>query len=123
MQPYNFYVLYLSIAAVVVCLILLLIKVLALFKALKPLSETANSISEKAVKVQIRTSVIQETMNSVQKTLKPLTILLPLMLAIQKEYRNDDALQGIKGYQDAADHVFTKKAKKGQLNAILQSLK
>ncbi len=123
LYPYNTYILYIACIALVVMIIYLLLKVKNFVSSISTITPSIHSVQNKSQQIQTDITAIKNRTNQIAKIVKPLTVAIPLLLAIKKEYDSKDELEGIKGYEKAADTVMTNRAKKRQFQDILQTLK
>ncbi len=100
--PYNYWVLYAAIAAVVVSLLILAKKALAIPKAIKEFDPYTSRMQRNLQVMQIKTTAMNEKKQEDAKKNKLLKMALPVLLAIYEIYKKDDSMKGVKGFKDAA---------------------
>lgn len=104
--PINFYILYAAIAILVIALLITLIKVMKMGKSLKAMNLETTAIKDNLANMQFKTKIINETREEKKKKTAWLKTALPIALAIQAIYRNNDDMVGVKGYTSAAKVYF-----------------
>ena len=102
LAPYNYWVLYAAIAAVVVSLIILAKKAMEIPKAVKEFDPYTTKMKRNIQLLQIKTGAMQEKKQEDEKKNKALKIALPILLSIYEIYKKDDSMKGISGFKDAA---------------------
>jgi len=100
--PYNYWVLYAAIAAVVVSLLILVKKALEIPKAIKAFDPYTTRMQRNLQLMQIKTDAMNEKKQEDAKKNKLLKLALPILLAIYEIYKKDDSMKGVKGFKDAA---------------------
>ena len=121
LYPYNYWILYLSIALVILCLILLLVHALRLLKTLGTLQTAAQSL-------QTRMNSINDDMAVLQKKREPLPVdpkkvlaAWLLFRAIRKEYKNTPE-RGIKGISKSTVKVLEKRNRSDSIQKEIRKI-
>ena len=109
LHPYDFYILYASIALVFIMLIVLLGKLLKAAKTAQEMQPVLEDLDLQLKLMDIKSEVINETSEVTKKNMQPLLTILPILLAIHLIYKNDDELKGIKGYEKATRRYLDRK--------------
>jgi membrane protein insertase Oxa1/YidC/SpoIIIJ len=102
LYPYNYWILYASIALLVIFIIMLLMKLAELPKAIKTYDPTFKSIERNLKLMQIKTEAMEEKRKEDEKKNKIFKLLLPILTAIYTIYRTHDDYNGVKGFGEAA---------------------
>ena len=109
--PYNMYFLYAACAFLICYLVIFLLKTMNFLKTMKTTNVSIQIIKDKVDHLQYVSNAIKEQ-NQAQKTIqnKLIKILLPIAVSIILTYRQNDGLEGFKGYAAAGKREFTKRA-------------
>ena len=109
--PYNMYFLYAACAFLISYLIIFLLKTMNFLKTTKTTNVSIQVIKDKVDHLQYVSNAIKEQ-NQAKKTIqsKLIKILLPIAVSIILTYRQNDDLEGFKGYAAASKREFTKRA-------------
>ncbi|MCR5794726.1 MAG: hypothetical protein K6G61_05205 [Solobacterium sp.] len=124
LSPYNYYILYASIALLVLFLILTAVKALKAVKEIKAATDPyTTSLNRNLKLMNIKTEVMAEKRAEDAKKNKYIKLAIPILLAIQKVYQNNDAMVGPKGYVQAAQKYFKdQKSEKDMIAKIKKAL-
>lgn len=106
LYPYNLYILYAAIVLLLLFLCFTIIKALSSLKEIKTLTNNTASMQVKLNQTKEKTETIQRRANELLKKTKWIFTALPILLAMQAIYKNNDDLEGIKGYSSAAKIYF-----------------
>ena len=98
--PYNMYFLYAACAFLICYLIVFLLKMMNFQKSMK-----TTNVSIQAIKAKV--DHLQYVSNAMQKQL--FKLLLPIAVSIILTYRQDDDLEGFKGYLTAGKREFARR--------------
>ena len=109
--PYNMYFLYAACAFLICYLVIFLLKTMNFLKTMKTTNVSIQVIKDKVDHLQYVSNAIKEQ-NQAKKTIqsKLIKILLPIAISIILTYRQNDDLEGFKGYAAAGKREFTKRA-------------
>ena len=109
--PYNMYFLYAACAFLICYLVIFLLKTMNFLKTMKTTNVSIQIIKDKVDHLQYVSNAIKEQ-NQAKKTIqsKLIKILLPIAISIILTYRQNDDLEGFKGYAAAGKREFTKRA-------------
>ncbi len=109
--PYNMYFLYAACAFLICYLVIFLLKTMNFLKTMKTTNVSIQIIKDKVDHLQYVSNAIKEQ-NQAKKTIqsKLIKILLPIAVSIILTYRQNDDLEGFKGYAAAGKREFTKRA-------------
>ncbi len=108
LYPYNYWILYLSIAMVVVFLILLLTHALKLLKTLGSLQIAAQSLQTRMDHINADMKILQKKRDPLPVDPKKVLAAWLLFRAIRKEYKNTPE-RGIKGISKSTVKVLEKR--------------
>ena len=108
--PYNMYFLYAACAFLICYLIIFLLKTMNFLKTTKTTNVSIQVIKDKVDHLQYVSNAIKEQ-NQAKKTIqnKLIKILLPIVVSIILTYRQDEDLQGLKGYLTAGKREFVRR--------------
>ena len=109
--PYNMHFLYVACAFLICYLVIFLLKTMNFLKTMKTTNVSIQVIKDKVDHLQYVSNAIKEQ-NQAKKTIqnKLIKILLPIAVSIILTYRQNDDLEGFKGYAAASKREFTKRA-------------
>ena len=109
--PYNMYFLYAACAFLICYFVIFLLKTMNFLKTMKTTNVSIQVIKDKVDHFQYVSNAIKEQ-NQAKKTIqnKLIKILLPIAVSIILTYRQNDDLEGFKGYVAAGKREFTKRA-------------
>lgn len=122
LHPFNMWILWASVALLVIVLIITGIKAVHLMKNLKPVMEKTDYAKNGVQAAQIKVDAVKEKGKSAKKKYGPLIKLLPLVIAIIKNYNNDDEKHGREGWKAAAEETASEKIKKKDLREFFKGL-
>ena len=124
LKPYNYYILYASIALLGLFLILTALKALKALKEIKAATDPYTASLNKNLKLMsIKTEAMAEKKAEDAKKNKYIKIAIPILLAIQKVYQSNDSMVGPKGYVEAAQKYFKdQKSEKDLIAKIRKAL-
>lgn len=122
LEPYNYYILYIAIILLIICLVITCMKALSLIKEINTKKPAFENINHDVQLAKIKTEAMKEKKEESHKNDKYLKVLLPILLAIYTTYRDDDELHGIKGYRKAAGNVMEKKMRKQYIQDFIKSI-
>lgn len=122
LHPFNMWILWASVALLVIVLIITGIKAVHLMKNLKPVMEKTDYAKNGVQAAQIKVDAVKEKGESAKKKYGPLIRLLPLVIAIIKNYNNDDEKHGREGWKAAAEETASEKIKKKDLREFFKGL-
>lgn len=109
--PYNMYFLYAACAFLICYLTIFLLKMMNFQKTIKTTNVSVQIIKAKVDHLQYVSNAINEQKKVKKKIQNQLIkILLPIAVSIILTYRQDDDLEGFKGYAAAGKREFTKRA-------------
>lgn len=121
LTPYNYYILYASIGILVLSLILTALKALSSLKAMKAATDPyVKSMNTKIKLMNIKTEVLAEKKAENDKKNKYIKLAIPILLAIQKVYKNNDDMEGPKGYMQAAQKYMKDRQAENDLIAKIK---
>ena len=105
--PYNMYFLYAACAFLICYLIVFLLKMMNFQKSIKTTNVSIQAIKAKVDHLQYVSNKIQEQKKAKKTMQKQLfKLLLPIAVSIILTYRQDDGLEGFKGYLTAGKLEF-----------------
>ena len=109
--PYNMYFLYAACAFLICYLIIFLLKMMNFQKLIKTTNVSIQVIKAKVDHLQYVSNAINEQKKVKKKIQNQLIkILLPIVVSIILTYRQNDDLEGFKGYAAAGKREFAKRA-------------
>jgi biopolymer transport protein ExbB/TolQ len=100
-EPYNYYILLGAFILSLLFWIILAIHLLKLSHTMQKNSEKIKQISDKAKLVQIKAEVLQENNEAKKAQSKKYAWLLPIVLALLSNYREDKTSHGFKRVKNA----------------------
>ena len=108
--PYNMYFLYAACAFLICYLIIFLLKTMNFLKTMKTTNVSIQVIKDKVDHLQYVSNAIDEQKKA-KKTIQNqlIKILLPIVVSIILTYRQNDELEGFKGYVAASKREFAKR--------------
>ena len=108
--PYNMYFLYAACAFLICYLIIFLLKTMNFLKTMKTTNVSIQVIKDKVDHLQYVSNAIDEQKKA-KKTIQNqlIKILLPIVVSIILTYRQNDELEGFKGYVAASKREFVKR--------------
>ncbi len=108
--PYNMYFLYAACAFLICYLIIFSLKTLNFLKTMKTTNVSIQVIKDKVDHLQYVSNAINEQKKA-KKTIQNqlIKILLPIAVSIILTYRQNDDLEGFKGYVTAGKREFLKR--------------
>lgn len=120
LYPFNYYILYIAIALVIVMLILTLLKVFPLLNALEKMSHGIEEITKKS-EILAKEAEVLASKPQVKSPIDAKTALSALLLlkAILKNYKNSPE-NGVKQFTRSTSQEFTKRSVQ---QALGQSIK
>ena len=121
LYPYNYWILYLSIALVVVFLIILLMHALKLLKTLGTLQTAADSLQTRMNHINADLEVLQKKRDPLPVDPKKVIAAWLLFRAIRKEYKNTPE-RGIKGISKSAVKVIEKRNRSESLQKEIKKI-
>ena len=108
--PYNMYFLYAACAFLICYLIVFMLKMMNFQKSIKTTNVSIQAIKAKVDHLQYVSNAIQEQKKAKKTMQKQLfKLLLPIAVSIILTYRQDDDLEGFKGYLTAGKREFTRR--------------
>ena len=114
--PYNYWILYAAIAALIITLIVSLVQIAKMAKNMIAfIQPKAEVLKKKAKLMQIKTEVINEKRAADAKKNKYIMLALPVLLAVYQAYRDDDEAVGAKGVVKAARTVMNNRSEEAKL--------
>ena len=124
LYPYNYWILYASIALLVIVLIKSLLDIAKAAKeaaaAVKPLTDDLN---RNAALMKIKTDAINEKKQENAKKNKYLKLALPIVLGVYRQYRKDETATGPKGVVKSAQIYYANdKAQKELIKKVKEAL-
>lgn len=123
LTPYSHWILWAGIALLIVFLIVTGIKCVPLIKAIgKMKKESIEPIQRNVTMTKIKTDTLKEVHEERKKKVQPLLASIPLLIAMVKNYKDDDEKKGAKGMRKAADEVLLNKANKEKIREYLRNL-
>ena len=109
--PYNMYFLYAACAFLICYLTIFVLKMMKFQKSIKTTNVSVQVIKAKVDHLQYVSNAINEQKKAKKKIQnKLIKILLPIAVSIILTYRQNDDLEGVKGYAAAGKREFTKRA-------------
>ncbi len=121
LYPYNYWILYLSIALVVVFLIILLMHALKLLKTLGTLQTAADSLQTRMNHINADLEILQKKRDPLPVDPKKVLAAWLLFRAIRKEYKNTPE-RGIKGISKSAVKVIEKRNRSESLQKEIKKI-
>lgn len=108
--PYNMYFLYAACAFLICYLIIFFLKAMNFLKTMKTTNVSIQVIKDKVDHLQYVSNAINEQKKA-KKTIQNqlIKILLPIVVSIILTYRQNDELEGFKGYVAASKREFAKR--------------
>lgn len=122
LNPYNYYILYLAILLLVICICITCMKAFSLLKEVKKKKTDFDTIQNHVQLAKIKVEAMQEKKAETHKNDKYLKVLLPILLAVYTTYKNDEELEGMKGYRKAAGRVMDKKMRKQYMQDFIKTI-
>ena len=108
--PYNMYFLYAACAFLICYLIVFLLKMMNFQKSMKTTNVSIQAIKAKVDHLQYVSNAIQEQKKAKKTMQKQLfKLLLTIAVSIILTYRQDDDLEGFKGYLTAGKREFARR--------------
>ena len=105
--PYNYWILYAAITALVITIIVSLVKIAGMAKEMMAfLKPKVDKLQREATLAQIKMNAMAEKKAEDEKKNKYLKLALPILLAIYSIYRKDETASGPQGYIKAAKTYF-----------------
>jgi hypothetical protein len=105
--PYNYWILYAAIAALIITLIVSLVQIAKMAKSMIAfIQPKADVLQKKAKLMQIKTEAMAEKKAEDAKKNKWIKLAMPILLAIYSTYRKDEEAHGPSGYVKAARTYF-----------------
>ena len=121
--PWNYWILYGSIVLLVIFIIMTAMKALGLLQELKTLNDKTAGMQRNLKLMQIKTEAINEKSAEQKKKNKLFMTAIPILLAVQKAYKDNDSFEGAKGYVSAAKKVYEdRQSEKSFIAKIKKSL-
>lgn len=114
--PYNFYILYGAIAALVVVIIISALQMAKMAKsAMNELKPKTDHLQKNLTLMQIKMDVMNEKKAADAKKNKYIMLALPILLAVYQAYQKDDEAVGAKGVVKAARTVMNNRSEEAKL--------
>lgn len=115
LNPWNYYILYAAIAAVII-MILTLIKPLSnLLKAIDSMKPDLDAISRNADSFSTKSVAVSDTIKNTGKTLKTAVTAALVLNALRRNYNSEGDAKGIKGVSSAAVKTAREEINKNDL--------
>lgn len=122
LTPFSHWCLLGGFILLIIFLIITAVKAVPLVKAISHTKKAyLDHIQEGVTATKIKTDVIKEKKQKAEKTVKPLLSLVPLLIAMVKNYRNDDEKKGPKGMRKAADEEILRRYDKEKVQSFLKN--
>ncbi|MBR2676652.1 MAG: hypothetical protein IKE28_07055 [Solobacterium sp.] len=115
LYPWNYYILYAAIAAVIIMILALIKPLSALLKAVKSMEPDLNAISKNADAFSTKSIAAGNTIKNTGKTLKTAVTVALILNAIRRNYTSEDEAKGIKGVSSAAVKTARQEINKNDL--------
>ena len=120
--PYNFWILYASIAILVITMFTTLSKVLKFGKAVSAYKPQIASIQQNVQRSAVKAQAVAGRMNQIMSIVKPAIAALSLLLAAKALYDKREE-SGISGFTKATSDVIAGRAsKRGFVNAVRKGI-
>lgn len=121
LAPVNRYILYIAIALFLVTIVIFFTKLAALGKAVKERKTQYNHIKNGMTLTKIKGNAVKEKVSTILPVIKKAVVLVPIILAIQKAY-NQQEEKGPKAYREAAMSAISKKQTMAAAKNIMKDL-
>ncbi len=102
LYPWNTYILYAAIAAVILSMLMLIKPLNSLLKAVASMKPDLEAISKNSDQLSDKTIAVSGTVKNAGKTLKTAVTVALVLNAIRRNYTSEDEAKGIKGVSSAA---------------------
>lgn len=119
LYPYNYYILWAAVIALVIMLVLTMVHAVHLLKAVQEKKPVLDNIQKNVQLAKIKTEAMKEKKEEDKKKDRWLKVALPFVLAIYEAYKQDDESHGIKGYKKAAKKVFADRKYQKRMQDVL----
>lgn len=114
--PYNYYILYAAIAALILTIIISLVQIAKMAKTMmNELQPKTEKLQRNLTLMQIKMDVMNEKKAENAKKNKYIMLALPILLAVYQQYKKDDEASGAQGVIKAARTVMTNRSEESKL--------
>ncbi len=114
--PYNYWILYAAIAALILTIIISLVQIARMAKEMMNFLQPRTAKLERNMKLmQIKMEVMNEKKAENAKKNKYIALALPILLAVYQQYSKDDEAKGIDGVIKSARTVMNNRNAESKL--------
>ena len=114
--PYNYWILYAAIAALILTIIISLVQIARMAKEMMNFLQPKTAKLERDMKLmQIKMEVMNEKKAENAKKNKYIALALPILLAVYQQYSKDDEAKGIDGVIKSARTVMNNRNAESKL--------
>ena len=114
--PYNYWILYAAIAALILTIIISLVQIARMAKEMMNFLQPKTAKLERNMKLmQIKMEVMNEKKAENAKKNKYIALALPILLAVYQQYSKDDEAKGIDGVIKSARTVMNNRNAESKL--------
>ncbi len=114
--PYNYWILYAAIAALILTIIISLVQIARMAKEMMNFLQPRTAKLERDMKLmQIKMEVMNEKKAENAKKNKYIALALPILLAVYQQYSKDDEAKGIDGVIKSARTVMNNRNAESKL--------
>lgn len=114
--PYNYWILYAAIAALILTIIISLVQISKMAKEMMNFLQPKTAKLERNMKLmQIKMEALNEKKAENAKKNKYITLALPILLAVYQQYSKDDEANGIDGVIKSARTVMNNRNAESKL--------